>query len=92
MMNELKELIKIPSVYDETTKTKEMPFGKAVDDALAYVASMGERYGFKVDRCDGYATELTLGEGDKTIGIFAHADVVPASGITVLSIFSPKKS
>ena len=80
MIKELKELIKIPSVYDESTKTDKMPFGKAVDDALAYVAGMGERYGFKVDRCDGYATELTIGEGDKTIGIFAHADVVPASG------------
>lgn len=80
MIKELKELIKIPSVFDESTKTDKMPFGKAVDDALAYVAGMGERYGFKVDRCDGYATELTIGEGDKTIGIFAHADVVPASG------------
>ena len=80
MIKELKELIKIPSVYDESTKTDEMPFGKAVDDALTYVAGMGERYGFKVDRCDGYATELTIGEGNKTIGIFAHADVVPASG------------
>ena len=90
MLKELKELIKIPSVYDEKTKTKEMPFGKDVDDALAYVASMGERYGFKVDRCDGYATELTIGNGNKTIGIFAHADVVPASGKWDSDPFEPR--
>lgn len=89
MMKELKELIKIPSVYDETTKTDLMPFGKSVDDALAYVASMGERYGFRVDRCDGYCTELTIGEGDKTIGIFAHADVVPATGKWDSDPFNP---
>ena len=90
MLKELKELIKIPSVYDETTKTETMPFGKAVDDALAYIAGMGERYGFKVDRCDGYCTELTIGEGDKMIGIFAHADVVPATGKWEGNPFEPR--
>ncbi|MBQ0009339.1 MAG: Sapep family Mn(2+)-dependent dipeptidase [Firmicutes bacterium] len=90
MMKELKELIKIPSVYDESTKTDKMPFGKAVDDALAYVAGMGERYGFKVDRCDGYCTELTIGEGERTIGIFAHADVVPATGKWDSDPFEPR--
>ena len=90
MLKELKELIKIPSVYDEKTKTDKMPFGKVVDDALAYVAGMGERYGFKVDRCDGYCTELTIGEGERTIGIFAHADVVPATGKWDSDPFEPR--
>lgn len=80
MLDALRRFVQIPSVYDEKTKTKEMPFGKDVNDALAFVADLGERYGFDVDRCDGYATELTIGEGDKTIGIFAHADVVPVTG------------
>ena len=90
MLKELKDFIRIPSVYDEKTKTKAMPFGKDVDDALAFVASLGERHSFKVDRCDGYATELTIGEGEKTIGIFAHADVVPASGKWVGEPFEPR--
>ncbi len=80
MLDALRRFVQIPSVYDEKTITKEMPFGKDVNDALTYVARLGERFGFDVDRCDGYATELTIGEGEKTIGIYAHADVVPVTG------------
>lgn len=80
ILDATRRLVQIPSVYDEKTKTKSMPFGKGVNDALQFVAELGERYGFDVDRCDGYATELTIGEGTKTIGIYAHADVVPVTG------------
>ena len=75
--NELKNLIAIDSVLDESTATKEMPFGKGVEEALSYVAKLGERLSFKVDRCDNYVTELTYGEGDKILDIYGHVDVVP---------------
>ena len=80
MLDAFRRFVQIPSVYDEKTKSEKMPFGKDVDAALKYVADLGERFGFDVDRCDGYATELTIGEGEKTIGIYAHADVVPVTG------------
>ena len=80
MFEELMRFISYDSVYDEKTKTKEHPFGAGVADALDYVAKLGESNGFSVDRCDGYCTELTIGSGEKMIGIFAHADVVPATG------------
>ena len=80
MLDALRRFVQIPSVYDEKTITKTTPFGKDVDNALAFVADLGERFGFDVDRCDGYATELSIGEGDKVIGIYAHADVVPVTG------------
>ena len=76
----LRKFVSINSVYDETTITKEMPFGKGVDEALKFIGSLGEQYGFKVDYCDGYCTELTIGDGDRLIGIYGHADVVPISG------------
>lgn len=76
----LKKFVSINSVYDESTKTKEMPFGKGVDEALKFIGNLGEQYGFKVDYCDGYCTELTIGDGDRLIGIYGHADVVPISG------------
>ena len=76
----LQKFVAINSVYDETTRTKEMPFGKGVNEALRYAGYLGERFGFKVDYCDGYATELTLGNKGKLIGIYAHSDVVPISG------------
>ena len=73
----LKELVAIPSVLDPKTQSKEKPFGKGVDDALSYVAELGKKMGFTVDRCDNYVTELTYGEGDKTLDIYVHCDVVP---------------
>ena len=80
MVEELMNFVSIDSTYDANTLSKERPFGKGVSEALDYVAKLGEEHGFEVDRCDGYCTELTIGEGDKMIGIFAHADVVPATG------------
>ena len=80
MLETLKEFCAIPSVYDESTKTKEKPFGENVDKALKYVGELGQKLGFSVEYCDGYATELTIGSGEKMIGIFAHADVVPVTG------------
>lgn len=71
------ELLEIPSVLNESNKTAEKPFGLQVDRALEYVATLGEKLGFKVDRCDGYVTELTYGEGKNTFDIYAHVDVVP---------------
>lgn len=89
MLTKLNELLSIPSVYDEKTVTKNQPFGKEVHSALQYVAKLGEGLGFKVDCCDGYATELTIGEGEKLISIFAHSDVVPASGNWTNDPFKP---
>lgn len=80
MMKDLMDFVSINSVYDEKTVSKEKPYGNGVANALDYVAKLGEKHGFKVDRCDGHCTELTIGEGEKEIGIFAHADVVPATG------------
>ena len=75
----LKELIAINSVNDQSTVTAEKPFGEGVDKALDYVANLGKSLGFHVDRCDGYVTELTYGEGEKTLDIYAHCDVVPVN-------------
>lgn len=73
----LKKYISINSVLDLTTKTKEKPFGKGVDEALQFVAELGKKMGFSVSRCDNYVTELTYGEGEKILDIYAHSDVVP---------------
>jgi len=89
MIEELMKFLSINSVYDESTVSKEKPYGNGVAEALEYVAKLGIQHGFEVDRCDGHATELTIGEGDKVIGIFAHADVVPATGVWSQPPFSP---
>ena len=75
----LKNWIQINSIYDESTKTKDMPFGKGVSDALRYIGELALEDGFDVDYCEGYCTEISFGNGP-LIAIYAHADVVPVSG------------
>jgi len=76
----LQEFVRIPSVYDSSSIREGAPFGAGVKKALDYVAKLGKDYGFKVDACKGYCTELTVGEEGPIIGIYAHSDVVPVSG------------
>ncbi|MFA6830424.1 MAG: M20/M25/M40 family metallo-hydrolase, partial [Bacilli bacterium] len=73
----LKDFVAIDSVLDKSTATKEHPFGNGVEEALNFVAVLGKELGFTVNRCDNYLTELTYGQGDKVLDIYAHSDVVP---------------
>ncbi len=77
----LEQFVRIPSVYDEATKKAGQPFGENVKKALDYFAKLGTDYGFAVDSCDGYCTELSVGSEGPLIGIYGHSDVVPASGV-----------
>ncbi len=76
----LRVLIGKASVYDPKTASREAPYGAGVKGALDYVAKLGKDYGFKVDPCQGYCTEISFGEEGPIVGIYAHADVVPVSG------------
>lgn len=78
-INNLRKWITINSVYDEKTITQQHPFGNGVAKALEYIAILAEEDGFEVDRCDGYCTEISYGQGP-LIAIYAHCDVVPVSG------------
>ncbi|HBS02319.1 MAG TPA: hypothetical protein DEA63_00380 [Firmicutes bacterium] len=87
----LTELVKKQSVYDPSSAGENAPFGKGVKSALDYLAEKGKSYGFGVDACKGYCTELTCGSGEgPEIGIYAHADVVPAVGKWDFPPFSGK--
>ena len=77
----LRALIGKASVYDAKTVGEGAPYGEGVKSALQFIAKLGQEYGFNVDTCEGYATEISFGEGEgPLIGIYAHADVVPVSG------------
>lgn len=90
MISALIRLVNIDSTYDPKTISKGKPFGEGIYNALQFVGNLGERFGFDVDYCDGYATELSIGEGKKLISIFAHVDVVPISGVWKYSPFNAK--
>ncbi len=74
----LKELIKIPSVRGEAAE--HTPFGKAVNDILLHTKRLYSENGFEteLDMDGGYLLSY-YGKGKKSLGLFAHADVVPAN-------------
>lgn len=76
----LQEFVRKESTFDSKTITTGAPFGEGVKSALDYIGQLATTYGFKVDYCDGYATEISYGEEGPLIGIYAHSDVVPATG------------
>lgn len=88
MINTVIELVSIPSVEGEPEKDK--PFGKAVDDALNYVLDFSEKLGLSVKNVDYYAGHAEYGEGDETIGVVLHLDVVPAGDDWTYEPFKPK--
>lgn len=77
-LKELSKWIQINSIFDQDTVSEKTPFGKGVAEALEFIATLAEKEGFVVDRCDNYCTEISYGEGE-LIAIYAHADVVPVS-------------
>ncbi len=72
---DLKTLISFNSTEGEPLSG--MPFGKKVAESLDAFAEIAKRMGFTVTLYDGYAAEITYGEGEE-IGIMGHLDVVPA--------------
>ena len=76
----LQEFVRIPSVHDANTINKNMPYGKGVHTALIYIGELAKSDGFEVSYCDGHCVEIQHGKGNDDLAIFAHADVVPATG------------
>lgn len=75
MVRCLKELVAIPGIFEDAP-SKGAPFGKNIQKSLEYVLRMGQQMGFQVKNYDGYAGEITAGEGNRMIGILCHTDVV----------------
>lgn len=89
IINECMELIRIPSVRD--TAAPDAPFGKPCADVLEHTKAIFASYGFpsEIDTEGGYLLS-SYGDGERSIGLFAHADVVPAGdNWTLTQPFAP---
>ncbi len=77
----LKELIEIKSEAADPVTTSDgefYPFGSGVQDAFAYMLSKGRELGFSVENIDNYGGHIDFGNGEETVGVLGHLDVVPA--------------
>lgn len=70
----LAKLVAIPS--KNAPEEGNMPFGKNVNDALEFVATLASDMGFEAKNL-GYCTEVKFGSGNERIDIAVHVDVVP---------------
>ena len=71
----LRESIRIPSVEGEPAPNA--PFGVEVRRALDHSLALAQRLGLKTRDMDGYIGLADYGEGDETLGVMVHIDVVP---------------
>ena len=76
MLDDLKEIIAIDSVY--STPEKNAPFGKKARQALDWFLNKSKSYGFETGELDGYCGWAEIGSGERLIGVLCHLDVVPA--------------
>jgi succinyl-diaminopimelate desuccinylase len=81
LLNDLSGLIAIPSVRDTATRQSNAPFGQAIREAFDYLISWAEREGFDVRDHEGYALDISFGEGKQEIAILHHVDVVEAGDL-----------
>ena len=77
-LNTLIDLLKIKSIYNETSASKTMPFGKGVYDALFFMEELAKKDGFIVTNYDNQAISFEIGSGESRIDIASHLDVVYA--------------
>lgn len=77
LLGDLFDLLRVPSVREDDKATAEAPVGPGPRDALLKFLEIGERDGFTTKNIDNIAGHIEFGEGDETLGIFGHVDVVP---------------
>ena len=88
-INDLSNLLRIPSVLDAYKENSTEPFGKGNKEALEFMLELGKKHGFKAVNIDNYAGFLEFGEGSKVLLILCHLDVVPATGKWTNPPFDP---
>lgn len=76
-LEDLFTLLRIDSVRDDDKATEEAPVGPGPKEALEAFLKIGERDGFKTKNFSNLAGHIEYGEGDETMGVLGHVDVVP---------------
>lgn len=89
MIKDICDLISIPSI-SILTNDPDAPFGVECLRALKGTLAIGQRMGFLTENHENYCGSLFWkGKNESEIGIFGHADVVPAGGGWTYEPFEP---
>ena len=83
LIRSVSELIRIPTVFDEATVTKGMPYGKKVYEGYVWLKAKAQNDGFEVKEYDGHALAVRIpgNPASERIDVVSHLDVVePGTG------------
>lgn len=87
----VEDIIKLCSINSVEGEGKEgMPFGEGPAKALQCALKLGEDMGFISENFDNYAGHIDFGEGEETLGILCHADVVPCGEDWICDPYNPQ--
>lgn len=89
LLADLFDLLRVPSVREDDKATVEAPVGPGPKEALLKFLEIGKRDGFITKNVDNLAGHIEYGEGDETLGIFGHVDVVPVGNGWNTNPFEP---
>lgn len=89
LMEDLDHLLRIDSVRDDEAASAEYPVGPGPVEALDAFLALAERDGFQTEKFDNWAGHIDMGEGEETLGILAHVDVVPVGSGWETNPFEP---
>ena len=76
-LEDLFTILRIDSVRDDEKATEEAPVGPGPKEALEAFLAIGERDGFVTKNFNNLAGHMEFGQGNETLGVLAHVDVVP---------------
>lgn len=77
MVRDFQALLRAPSVRNDAERAPNAPFGKGVREALDITLELGNRFGLNPRDFEGYACDMTLGDGAEMVASLSHIDVVP---------------
>lgn len=75
MIKTIQESVRIKSVEEEGKEG--MPFGEGPFKALEHILSLAGDMGFETKNMEGYAGWIEFGQGEETVAVLGHIDVVP---------------
>lgn len=76
-LNDLNTIVSIESTRNLSTATENAPFGKNCRLVLDAMLDLAKKDGFNTKDIDGYAGVIEYGEGEDTLGVLGHLDIVP---------------
>lgn len=77
MLSSLQKILRINTV--KSPAMPHMPFGVGNAVCLDTFLNTAKKMGFETYNCDGYAGHVDFGDGEETLGILGHLDVVPVA-------------